>query len=568
MKKEAVLHIPLSQYAYAHREAQREEYRLTIRIRAAKGDIQACRVCYGDRVDLQEPIRMREAEMKKTASDDLFDYFELTFAPRFTRVCYYFLLDDGKEKLYYYSRGFCRVMDCHRTEYFQFPYIRREDILQIPSWAKEAVLYHIFPDSFATGKQRIDTAGKDGRPLGGTLRGISENLDYLERLGVTCIYLNPVFTAHSYHRYDTADYFSLDPSFGSREELAAFVSRCHALGIRVILDGVFNHCGPDFFAFRDVRLHGEASRYRDWFYQMPLPVHYCDPPEYEAFAYVREMPKLNTGNPEVVNYLCRVGVYWIEETDIDGWRLDVANEVNHDFWRSFRRAVRRVKPDCFLIAEIWEDAQPWLLGDQFDSSMNYPFSLLCRDFFAKRKLSAKEFDEQIQKLIMRYPKDVALAQMNFLDTHDVPRFLSDCDKDKRRLKLAFFYLFMSCGIPSVFYGDECYLEGNTEQEYRAAMDWDRVKRSETIDLSGWIALRRTHRALTHGSYETVYAGKDDGIYVFARTYEKERALVCLNNSEQKRELPRRCASFFGKFAGQEEKSPVFLEAMSGDVFFL
>ena len=202
------------------------------------------------------------------------------------------------------------------------------------------------------------------------------------------------------------------------------VAICHRNHIRVILDGVFNHCGSDFFAFKDVLTYGSKSRYYDWFYDMPEPVCYKDPPDYATFAYVKEMPKLNTSNPQLEKYLIDVGTYWIREADIDGWRLDVANEVNHDFWRHFKTAVKAVKPQFFLIGEIWEDAGVWLLGDQFDSTMNYRFSYLCKDFFATRTMTVSEFDAQMHKMIMRYPEQVSLVQMNFLDTHVMfPDFL-------------------------------------------------------------------------------------------------------------------------------------------------
>ena len=305
---------------------------------------------------------------------------------------------------------------------------------------------------------------------------------------------------------------------------------CHARGIRVLFDGVFNHCGPDFFAFRDVLAHGQKSEYLDWFYGMQAPVDYKDPPNYEAFAYVKEMPKLNTGNPKVEQYLIKVGVYWIQEIGIDGWRLDVANEINHDFWRHFRAAVRAVKKDALLIGEIWEDAQCWLLGDQFDSTMNYRFSYLCTDFFAKRTMCAREFDEQMTKMIYRYPQQVSEIQMNFLDSHDIPRFLSYCGGDRRKLRLACFYLIMGYGIPSVFYGDECYLDGKTETQYRQGMRWDT---SDTFagDLKEWISFRKTHEALKNGRYRGIWM-EDGGLYAFLRENKEEKVLVIINNSDE------------------------------------
>ena len=572
MNKSAILHIPLSQYAFAE-----DEHSITIRLRTQKNDIDRCFVFYGDRVDPNDPIAVKQIPMEKVASDDLFDYYETTVRDIFTRICYYFLLEDETEKEYYYERNFCQQMQCSRTEYFQFPYIRREDIISIPDWAQNIVMYHIFPDSFASSFQGISgiaqkiglSAGRISEThLGGTLTGVMDNLDYLKNLGINCIYLNPIFTANSYHKYDTIDYFDIDPCFGNKEIFRKFVKQCHENGIRVILDGVFNHCGPDFFAFLDVRKKGKRSRYYDWFYYMPEPVEYTDPPSYEAFAYVKEMPKLNTGNPEVAEYLCMVGTYWIKEADIDGWRLDVANEINHDFWRRFRDAVRSEKEDIFLIGEIWEDAGCWLMGDQFDSTMNYTFSYLSRDFFAERSMGVREFDEQIQRMIMRYPRKVSLAQMNFLDSHDVPRFLSYCAGDRRRMELAFFYLILGPGIPSIFYGDECYMEGTTEPEYRAAMPWST---SDTCyeKIKTWIDIRRKYAAIRNGSYRTVYTDCVQNCYAFLRSDEDQNLLVVLNNSDQPVEIACRLLQDGKLFDVTEQKEAgqtICLAAMEGKVF--
>jgi len=527
MKKEAVLHMPLSQYAYAT-----DENNLTLRIRTGKNDMDSCSVFFGDRVAVSEPVPVTRVAMDKCASDDLFDYYEADIDTDYTRVCYYFQLNSSKESLFYYSRGFCKNMDAHRTEYFQFPYIRREEIVREPSWINDAVMYHIFPDSFATSKRTIDVnskrIGSSCNRLGGTLEGITENLDYIKNLGINLLYLNPIFRANSYHKYDTTDYFDIDPCLGTKDDFRKLVEKAHENGIRIILDGVFNHCGPDFFAFRDVLENGEHSEYCDWFYELRFPIEYKNPPNYESFAYVKEMPKLNTGNPKVREYICEVGRYWIKEFGIDGWRLDVANEVDHDTWRAFRDAVRAEKKNAFLIAEIWEDADVWLKGDQFDSAMNYTFSYLCRDFFAKNIISAEEFDEQMQKSFMRYPWPVVCAQMNFLDSHDIPRFLSYCGGDTEKLELAFFYLLMSPGIPSIFYGDECYIEGESEDEYRSPMKWD-SNAGFGEKLSRWIGIRKAHRALREGNYRKIYTSAN-GTYIFSRKYGKEELYVVINNS--------------------------------------
>ena len=533
MQLQAINHIPLSKDAYMV-----DEQTIVIRIKAGKGDLESASLYYGDRVCMTDPIITEEVCMIRIASDSLFDYFEARIKSQYTRVCYYFLLKDvDGQKLYYCEYGFTKKMEFCRTQYFQFPYMHREDLVRMPEWTENMVMYHIFPDSFADGRRCISGKGKTVQlengmksesKNGGTLTGIADNLDYIETMGINCLYLNPIFTAASYHKYDTIDYLEVDPSFGTKEDLKKLVKMCHVRGIKVILDGVFNHCGSGFLPFQDVLKKGEKSKYCDWFYKLRFPVQYDAMPNYEAFAYVREMPKLNTGNPKVVEYLCNVGRYWIREADIDGWRLDVANEINHDFWRAFRKAVKEEKKDCFLIGEIWEDSSVWLMGDQFDSTMNYTFSYICREFFAKNEISVSEFDSKIHRMNLRYPEMVARA-------HDVSRFLSDCDGDLSKLKLAVLYMMCAIGIPSVFYGDEQGITGTDEPEYRKAMPWN--KKDPLIDFyHDCVAMRKNSAALCKGTYETISSDDDNGIYVFARKTDDETVVIALNISEQKKEV--------------------------------
>lgn len=534
---EAIEHIPDSSYAHAI-----DESTLVIRLRAKKGDIKECILFYGDRVFPKEPISVTDVEMRIVASDLLFDYFEVDVKSEYTRVCYYFWLSDGITSTYYFGNEFRSTPRCSRTEYFQFPYIRREDIAAVPEWAKAAVIYQIFPDSFATSRKFISkvnnaiehTSGEVCKSRnGGTIKGITENLDYLSDLGINCIYLNPIFSAGAYHKYDTIDYFTVDPCFGDNDTFKEFVQECHKRNIKVMLDGVFNHSGAGFFAFKDIMKNGESSRYKDWYYKMQFPVQYTEKPNYECFAYVREMPKLNTGNPEVIEYFCNVGTYWIKEFDIDGWRLDVANEIDHDFWRSFRKAVKAVKPDAFLVAEIWEDSHSWLQGDQFDSSMNYRFAYLCREFFAESKMSVDDFDAKINSLKMRYKRPITQAQMNFLDTHDVPRFLSYCRGDGRRLKLAALFTFMSQGVPSIYYGDEKGFSGVEEDAYRKPMAWedDKVQAELTDYYKKLIRIRKEFMPVFFGECKTII--KDNGKNLYAYTMEagQQKVTVVVNNSE-------------------------------------
>lgn len=489
MNRSAVLHIPMSQYAFAAAEDA-----FVIRLRTAKGDVDKCTLFYGDRACTASPVQFTERGMERKYEDELFDFYEASLMPCPARICYYFELVKGEEKIYYYADAFHEELPDivmpdgfvveGRSEYYQYPYILRSEVLRLPEWFQEAVVYNIFPDSFADGAGSLsgraaEMRGADGRVcksrLGGTISGILENLDYIRGLGFNCLYLNPIFRAGEYHKYDIMDYFHVDPCMGSDEDFRLLVDSVHARGMHIIIDGVFNHCSWYFQQFEDVVEKGGASIYKEWFYDLEFPVRRPDTetekPGYACFAYERKMPKLNTSNIHVQDYFARVGRYWVEEFQVDGWRLDVANEVDKNFWRKFRAAVRSANPEAVLIGEVWENAEVWLKGDMFDSVMNYDFRKHCRDFFAMRNTRADGFAGGMTDMFLRYPEQVSRGQLNLLDSHDVPRFYSLCGEDYERWQVAFLYLCMAPGVPSVFYGDECRVGGIREDEYRRAMPW-------------------------------------------------------------------------------------------------
>ena len=532
--REAVLHIPLSQYAYAPGEAQ-----LTIRLRAARGNLTSCTLCYGNRYYDSNPIKMTKAPMSVAAYDELFDYFEITLAPGFRRVCYCFALCSSDESLIYSADMFLPGLGSDRDRLYQYPFMRREEISDVPAWFKEAVVYNIFPDSFASGEGvlaggrrsiPLDGGSLSKSKLGGTLRGITANLGYIKDLGFNCIYLNPIFTAGEYHKYDLIDYFHIDPCFGTDEDFAELVDTAHAMGMRVIIDGVFNHCGYRFFAFEDVIKNGKDSKYADWFYELEFPVSIPEKgerPSYTCFAYEPKMPKLNTSNPAAREYFMEVCRHWIRSYHIDGWRLDVANEVDREFWRFFRRAAKAENPECVLIAEIWESSESWLRGDMFDSTMNYSFRESCRDFIAQGLIDAAAFNTHVTNMLMRYPAGIVSGQLNLLDSHDVSRFLSLCGEDESRYKLAVLLLAVFPGVPSVFYGNELGVTGLKDQDYRKAMPWDSRNDNLTEFYANALKLRR-NPAVIHGGFEVLRANPGDGVYAFKREYKAHSITVFLN----------------------------------------
>lgn len=538
MKKEAILHIPMSQYAYGT-----DEEHVTIRLRTAHGDIKRCQLHYGDRACRLTPIIFTKVDMKIEAESELFDYFEIELAGAFKRLCYCFELNDGKETIYYYGDTFNPKIVEDRSEYYQLPYNHRADIVKPPSWAKDAIIYNIFPDSFATGKnyitnkptkRRFDGVQTNGK-LGGTLRGIIENVDYLKKLGVNAIYINPIFAAGEYHKYDLIDYFHIDPCFGTNEEFRELVDTYHENGIRVIIDGVFNHCGWKFFAFEDVVKNGEKSKYKDWFYSLEFPVIRPDDgetyPNYECFGYERLMPKLNTANPEVEEYLCKVGCYWVKEFQIDGWRIDVASEVNDAFWRRFYQEVKSANPEAVLIGEVWETANHWLDGTIFDSTMNYDFRKHCKRFFGEESIDAQEFNNRVTDMRMRYREQTVSAQLNVLDSHDVSRFLSVCENDRKRYCMAVIFQMTFMGMPSIFYGDELGLSGIKEEEYRQPMKWEKMDSLFSF-FQKIIKIRKEEEVLRSGRFRTILAPEGSQIYIYERYSEYETIRVILNMSNE------------------------------------
>ncbi|HIU08111.1 MAG TPA: glycoside hydrolase family 13 protein, partial [Candidatus Limiplasma pullistercoris] len=326
--------------------------------------------------------------------------------------------------------------------------------------------------------------------------------DAIERLGCNCLYLNPIFAAGCYHKYDTLDYFRVDPCFGTGEDLRRLVHAAHARGMRVILDGVFNHVSSRHPFFQDVLARGRQSRYYRWFYDLPehprLPAE-GELPEYACFSYVASMPKTDLSCPEACAYFCEVGRYWIETFDIDGWRLDVANEINDGFLRAFRAAVKAAKPDALLIGEVWEDASHFLQGDMLDSCMNYDFRRLALRFFARRAMDAGELAVGLHWLLTRYREPAMLSQLNLLDSHDVSRFLTECGGDEARMRQAVVFQMTFLGMPCVFYGDELGLTGAAEPEYRRAMPWGQDHPLRTL-YRELIALRCAHPALRRGRF--------------------------------------------------------------------
>lgn len=407
-----------------------------------------------------------------------------------------------------------------------------------PAWVKDAIFYQIFPERFANGDKSNDPPGVEawgGRPqsknyFGGDLQGIIDNLDYISFLGVNCLYLNPIFWSTSNHKYHAKDYLTIDPHFGDEKVFKQLVDACHARGIRIILDGVFNHTGVDFFAFEDIKKNGQKSRYVDWYNIYSFPVASPRKPNYEAWWGYGDLPKLMTHNPEVREYLFNVTRHWMS-FGIDGWRLDVPNEIPHPFWVAWREMVKSINPDAYIVGEIWDNAAPWLHGDQFDAVMNYRFRGACLDFFVKRNSSASQFRDTLLDILDDHPQDANFAMQNLLGSHDTERFLTLCNGNKELMTLVWAFQMTYIGAPMVYYGDEIGMTGGKDPGCRGTMVWDENKRDNNLlaTMRNLIVLRNHYDVFRRGRFEPLLVDDKSGLFGFVRTLGSRSALVILNN---------------------------------------
>ncbi|MGZ4161334.1 MAG: glycoside hydrolase family 13 protein, partial [Neobacillus sp.] len=256
----------------------------------------------------------------------------------------------------------------------------------------------------------------------------------------------------------------------------------------------------------------------------------------------KKMPKLNTENPEVKEYLLEVGRYWVREFKIDGWRLDVANEVDHAFWRDFRNEVKAIKPDLYILGEIWHDSMPWLRGDQFDAVMNYPLTTNILNLFAKQTITVKEFVENLTHVIHMYPKNINEVAFNLVGSHDTPRILTECGEDIERVKQVYSLLLTFIGTPCIYYGDEIGLTGGQDPGCRKCMEWDREKQNRELfeHIQKLIQLRDENPLLANdGELSFVSPEYHDICLAYTKTTGKKTVIVILNtgNKETSYTLP-------------------------------
>ena len=471
-------------------------------------------------------------------------WWTTTLVPLYKRCKYYFELHTDEEVWFYLEDGFLTKeqidMEGRMLQCFTVPWMNPADVNVTPGWVNDTVWYQIFPDRFCNGTPEKNGPDilpwqtgpvKNQEKYGGNLEGIRQKLPYLEDLGITGIYLTPVMEAGSIHKYDTTDYTRIDPAFGDGETMARLVKEAHEHGIRVMLDAVFNHCGREFAPWKDVMEKGRNSSYADWFM-----IHDWDEIQKRAdtrdgrffsFAFADWMPKLNTNNEEVIAYFCGVCEDWIRRYDIDGIRFDVGNEVSHRFLKRMREHLKKIKPDIYLLGEIWHDASQWLAGDEYDSVMNYPLMSGIHDFFLDKSMGKETFEFMVNRCYTMYMQQNNNVLFNLLDSHDTERLMNrfrDLDIFYQQLAV----LFTLPGSPCIFYGTEIAMEGGHDPDCRRCMPWEELD-SEAYRERRDLMKRLIHLRRQEEAFRSLY-------FHFPNTYEKQRCVEYIKLDRENRKI--------------------------------
>lgn len=570
MNLQAILHLPKSHMAYAY-----DNQTIHLLLRTQANDVKSVKVI------IEDPFNYKitedgtyiwcgkdlehQFEMLKQYETTLYDYYFLKVKVPTLRSKYAFVITSMDDEVYFYgSRTITPLKDNQDIlydlfNYFNYPYINGEDLYSSPSWSKNVIWYQIYPERFNKSSNKkgtflewnsITKGIKNNHFFGGDLLGVKEKIPYLKELGITGIYFTPICESPSSHKYDTTDYFKIDHQFGTDEDLLDLVKACHDAGIKIMLDLVFNHCGWNFYMWQDVLKNGNKSKYLDCFFIDPVAIkenniinfpltkdNNPDPKfygmgrlNYKTFAYAKNMPKLNTQNEIVEKYLLDVTRYYIEKFDIDGYRLDVSNEVSHTFWKKFRNTIKEIKPDVYINGENWDDSTPWLKGDQFDSVMNYQLTYPVWNYFTPyktNKITSTEFRDQVNTILVSYPHNVSEQMFNLLSTHDTERIIHRANGNTNLVKLSYLFIFSFVGNPSIYYGDEIGLEGAGDPDNRRCMIWD--KSQQNLDLFDFfkrlINLKKTEKSFN--SIDITWLSISDDCLI----YQKLDTIFILNNKD-------------------------------------
>lgn len=431
------------------------------------------------------------------------------------------------------------------------------DHYETPAWAHEAIVYQVFVDRFAHGpagapvKEGWLQPSEMNEFMGGDLQGITARLDYIADLGVTALWLTPIFTADAYHAYDTLDYDEIDPRFGNKADLRRLVEEAHRRGLRVILDFVANHTSSAAEIFQEAQADPH-SPYRQWFSFDPSYTH-----GYRCFFDVTSMPQFNVDNRAARRFLCEAAQYWLREFDVDGYRLDYAAGPSHSFWSEFSAACKAVKPDVWLFGEVTR------MGDllrsyagRLDGCLDFGFTRTVRQLCAgaQPSIPLSRFVTYLERSERFFPAD--FTRPAFLDNHDMNRFLWVAEDDSRRLRLALSLLLAFGGSPILYYGTEVGLsqphgKSPHREEARHPMPWDQRQDRDLLTYTkDLIELRKSHSALVYGEIKTRSLDDEQGIWLAERVHAGDGIWIAVNVSGREQSLTLPQGSFVDLLSGE------------------
>ncbi len=556
METAAVYHRPDSEMAYL-----KDHDHFQIRLKTKHDDVVKVDLLYGDPYgtkvnEKDEGIwEHRVISMKRTYQTKEVDYWisEVTLPLRRLQYAFHIYGQDGQEylyddrRIYRYSESGLGKLSC-----FRMPFLHECDRIKTPEWVRNTVWYQIFPERFANGdksndpKETLAWGSEKPTPenyFGGDLQGIIDHLDYLKELGINGLYLCPIFTARSNHKYDTIDYFNVDPAFGDKETLKELIDQAHEHGMHVMLDAVFNHMGDFSMQWKDVQKYGENSRFANWFHIHNFPVSYEETDNfefaknltYDVFANTPHMPKINTADPKAREYLLNVATYWIEQFDIDAWRLDVANEIDHEFWQDFYARTHALKEDFYVLGEVWHSAQEWLGHKEFDAVMNYSYTEPIIDHFVKKELTVSEMTDMLQNQLMLYRDQTNQVMFNALDTHDTARILTLCHGNKELEKQVLAFMFTQIGAPCIYYGTEVGMDGGPDPDCRKCMVWDEEQQDKEMlqFVHSLVDMRHQYPQLwSKGSLKFEKTAEQSDLIVLKREYQNVQVVAVFNTGTQ------------------------------------
>ena len=529
---------------------------------------------------LLEDEDFRPVELRKYAETDRFVFWgvQVEFRANVAKFSFAATTEDNLN-LYLGTSGIANFISPSEKWIYDSSIYQRHSI---PDWVYGSVMYQVFPERFANGRQEINpenTVEWGSVPTrldfqGGDLYGVIDKLDYIESLGVNILYLNPIFLSGSTHKYDSWDHFKVDPTLGGDDGLRDLISNCHDRNIKVILDCSLNHVHPRHFAFQDIVKNGENSEYKNWFTifdypvrlihrphlyantykvgwdgneeeykrylektfdetKVPLEVRDDDgpivEPSYKAWWGVPDMPKVNFESKEARQWALDVTKHWIENFDIDGWRMDVAKELDFSFWKEFRDIAHKANKDTLLISEIFGDTSQWLQGDRFDGTMNYSFREAMTDYFATKRINNKEFADSLANLYSMYSFEALSSCQNLLSSHDVKRFLNRCGNEEDGILGAIFLQATFPGIAGIYYGDEIGLGGADDPFNREPFPWHSEEswNSTILDYTKKLMnIKKSSSIFKYGRFELL---DDNEQFVAFRRILKDESMLCIIN---------------------------------------